>query len=233
VDPHDAGLLAMSITASIHAHNGAGKNAGDAIEVVDDIPSLPETKKSGCFSRVDSVQWWRNDNWPKLRDALVMARNLGACRDIATEVPRSTLYRFHQKLKGKEVTFQNCFEHQKFGLLTGEDLGFLQDCIIARDRASNGMTRKEIISIISTIAMCCPKKAKRYYNYCLEKELLPRLARKGRVRKAQPTSTKRLQVTTESQERWHNLVSSMWEEQMRRNGNIAEIFACVITLWEM
>ena len=44
------------------------------------------------------------------------------------------------------------------------------------------------------------------------------------MRKAQPTSTKRLQVTTESQERWHNLVSSMWEEQMRRNGNSAEFF---------
>ena len=49
VDPHDAGLLAMSIAASIHEHNGAGKNAGDAIEVVDDIPLLPETKKTVVF----------------------------------------------------------------------------------------------------------------------------------------------------------------------------------------
>eukprot|EP00957_Ditylum_brightwellii_P172330 13119367-Ditylum_brightwellii.AAC.1 len=56
VNPHDAGLLAMLIAASIHDHNGGGKSAGDAIKVVNDedfdedagiiISLLPEMKKT-------------------------------------------------------------------------------------------------------------------------------------------------------------------------------------------
>eukprot|EP00957_Ditylum_brightwellii_P086826 6608075-Ditylum_brightwellii.AAC.1 len=33
VDPRDAGLLAMLIAASIHEHNGGGKNAGDVASI--------------------------------------------------------------------------------------------------------------------------------------------------------------------------------------------------------
>jgi hypothetical protein len=99
------------------------------------------------------------------------------------------------------------------------DIKFLQDAIIARDRKSDRMNRNEVISTIADMAESSIKEAERAFNYCIEKGYLKRLRGQGRVRKAQSTTSKRLQVTTASQRRWHNCVSAALDEQLRLNGH--------------
>eukprot|EP00957_Ditylum_brightwellii_P187630 14287727-Ditylum_brightwellii.AAC.1 len=54
----------------------------------------------------------------------------------------------------------------------------------------------------------------------MEKGYLPYLYGGGKARKVHATTIKWLQVTTASQRLWHNTVSSILDEQMRRNRNL-------------
>ena len=108
-----------------------------------------------------------------------------------------------QEAEGERYNTQNAFS-RAVEILKQMDIKFLQDAIIARDRKSDGVNRDEVISTIADMTESSIKEAERAYNYCIEKGYLKRLRGQGRVRKAQSTISKRLQVTTASQRRWHN-----------------------------
>ena len=70
-----------------------------------------------------SVQWWTPSNWWKLEHTLKVARKLGGCHGVVIEVPRSTLFCFCKKCKGKEIKLETLFEQTQFLFLTfrGQD----------------------------------------------------------------------------------------------------------------
>ena len=56
-----------------------------------------------------------------------------------------------------------------------------------------------------------------YYKYLFKHGKMPGLKRSGRVVKAQPTTTKRIQITATQQIRRHTLVDDIWERMRETN----------------
>eukprot|EP00957_Ditylum_brightwellii_P063604 4828179-Ditylum_brightwellii.AAC.1 len=57
----------------------------------------PNVPKLHCDAK-NRMQWWQMDNWKMLKEALILARNHHSIDDVVSQVPRSTLSRFHKKL---------------------------------------------------------------------------------------------------------------------------------------
>jgi hypothetical protein len=95
---------------------------------------------------------------------------------------------------------------------------FLANTAKFRDEAQNGMTRKELVQLMLQVTgSSSMEQCYNHYGYLVRKKLLPELKNHGRVRIAQATTTKRACLRTEQQLRWHNLVTTIWEEHRRVN----------------
>ena len=103
-------------------------------------------------------------------------------------------------------------------LTTLEDREFIESVAYARDTNNNPMSRKELIDLIQQLSGCLnPKTAENHLDFLTRNKRLKKLKNGGSVVSAQKTSTKRCQVTTEQQLRWHTTIDQTLEEMVRLN----------------
>ena len=113
-------------------------------------------------------------------------------------VPRSTLASIKKRIStnGGEsnndlVTTATYSDHRRASLTTPQDQEFLAGTANYRDKANNGMSRKELIDMILSITGTVDwKAAENHLDYLIRKKKLPNLKRNGRVIAAQKTTTK-------------------------------------------
>jgi hypothetical protein len=112
-------------------------------------------------------------------------------------IPRTTLNSVEQRLGDLPITRENCFA--SLGLLSLKDRQLLQDMIVNRDRMNTGMDRKECIQNISEMTSATHEVAQEHFKQLVRTQQLRCLKRFGRMVKAQPTTTKRSQITVQQQ----------------------------------
>ena len=74
---------------------------------------------------------------------------------------------------------------------TQEERELLSSIAIARDRNNNGMTRKEMISLIQLMKSCTRVQAQNHFNYLVSHKWFENLKADGKTVVAQATTTKR------------------------------------------
>ena len=79
------------------------------------------------------------------------------------------------------------------------------------------MTRKQVIGMMMQMTSSSFPKAENHFKFLVKKKLLPELKGSGSTIAAQKTTTKRAQMTTAGQMRWHLLIESVWQEQKQLN----------------
>lgn len=114
-----------------------------------------------------------------------------------------------QENDGKIV--ENVDKRKTVSLLSEDEVTFLEEVIIERDRANNGMTRNEVILFIQYLSGSTNVKAKNHFNWLIKSKKLSKLKRGGKTVKAQNTTTARSQIRVESQLRWHCMMDGIWE----------------------
>ena len=142
------------------------------------------------------------------------------------QISRRQIFREIQELK-KGGQFNNYIitKKESDALISNDEVKFLEEAIIKRDLANNGMDRKEVITYIQNLTGCTFKTAENHFHYLQRNNKFPRLKRGGRVVVAQKTTTKRSQIRTESQLRWHSIIESVWGEVKRHNNNNYDIMS--------
>ena len=104
-------------------------------------------------------QWWSQDNWSRLKEALVKSRDpslIGKCGVACLElgldrVPNQTVFNVLHRIGRKPITYDNFFPDKKRSLLSNLQVKYVEDIIIKRDTADLMMLRKEMIQVISEI----------------------------------------------------------------------------------
>ena len=171
------------------------------------------------------MDWSSVYNWPALCEALETRRaerHLPAAdkdSELSIEagcIPRTTLNSVEKRLGDLPITRENCFASLG-GLLSLKNRQLLQDMIVNRDRMNTGMDRKECIQNISEMTSTTHEVGEEHFKHLVRTQQLPRLKRFGRVVKAQPTTTKRSQITVQQQFRWHTLIDSVWDRMRTTN----------------
>eukprot|EP00957_Ditylum_brightwellii_P208730 15358703-Ditylum_brightwellii.AAC.1 len=88
------------------ASNFEDKYNGSSDKIKVKVPNLSSIddfnttrRKKMDRSKIDSVQWSEGKHWTKLLEALKMARILGGCQNVVSEVPMSTLFHYHKALE--------------------------------------------------------------------------------------------------------------------------------------
>jgi hypothetical protein len=107
----------------------------------------------------------------------------------------------------------------KSSLTSNADREFLQPVIKTQDERNTGMSRKEVISVISEIASVPIKTAENHLDYLIRSKKLPELKNSGQIVSAQAT-TNRTAVTTKKLQRTH----TSQEEGELRTGCFIIIF---------
>jgi hypothetical protein len=182
------------------------------------------------------VDWSTSTNFPKLKAAADAYMNgdtkLETMRNFVS-IPTRTIERAVSKMRKiiseddvsfEDITTEMIYPYtpvqrgQRKSLIGDNDLKFLQEIIISRDDANNGLGRSEVISLIGEMAQC-PNKitCQNHWNYLVRSGKMKELKAGGKVNKAQNTTTKRTQITVEQQLRWHTIVESSLQELYRLN----------------
>ena len=98
---------------------------------------------------------------------------------------------------------------KKVSLFGETDLKYLQDIIVAGDKANNRSGRAEIITLIGDISQCSDIiKCINHWNYLVMSGQLKVKKGGGRLRKEQNPTKKIAQITVEQQLRWHTTLYS-------------------------
>ena len=97
------------------------------------------------------------------------------------------------------ITLGMVYPNANKGILLGEtDLKFLQDIVVARDKANNKAGWAEIISLIGKIAQCSNIiKCRNHWNYLVISGKLKELKGGGQLRKAHDTKKKLTQINVD------------------------------------
>ena len=152
--------------------------------------------KKGC-----QVDWKAPDNATFLdQAALAVATGAASLRSYPS-IPKSTLHRRSLVMKKKvkeesllmddEIIEEEASEDDRkpsastsskasisstsTSTTTNYDRQWLQSVIIQRDLRNQGMTRKEVISIIKEVGGCTTKKATNHYNYLVRSGQMDKL----------------------------------------------------------
>ena len=103
--------------------------------------------------------WWTEANWPRLKGDSVNSRYpylRGKCDEACLELgldlaPKKTVFNVLQRIGGKPITYENAFPTNISALISENQLKYVEDIIFKRDTANLGMSRKEVIDVISEI----------------------------------------------------------------------------------
>ena len=141
--------------------------------------------------------------------------------DVSDQSSFSILHRHRFLMKAGNngpISYDKLFPSSRKELLSGGDKTVIQDAIRSRDNMNQGMARKECVESVMTLAGINERRARWWYGNHTRRGNLPMLANKGREKKAQSTTTKRMMVTEAQQRRWHAQVSLCLDELRQRNG---------------
>ena len=191
-----------------------------------------KTQHESTQTNVPKMDWSTLSNFPKLKAAagayIAGDHNQETLLSSNVTVPQRTVKRAVAKMKKiiedgiefEQITREMMYPPIKHTtkLLEEKDLKFLQEIIVARDDANNGMGRKEVITLIGDLVQCPDRiRCKNHWDYLVRHGTMKELKAGGRVKKAQTTTTKRTQITVEQQLRWHTTIESGIEELLRLN----------------
>ena len=114
------------------------------------------------------------------------------------------------------ITLVIAYSQERKMLLYAGRQQFLQDRIANRERMNTGMTQSEVGKLISDITSATYVKYL-YHKYIVKHGKMPGIKRVGRVVKALPTTTKRIQITVTHYLQWQTLVNDVWEKILETN----------------
>ena len=196
------------------------------------IATAEVSRKKGTFTR---SQWNSEELFPFLKVSVLSKLKGQEHSDdflvggiVQTPIHDRTIKRMCMKFKDiastegielEKITREMVYHQTKNkGLLQPKDIEVLQDIIVCRDDANNGITRDEAISLVSQLSKCYDRsKCEQHWDYLLRKKKLSKLKAGGKVKKAQKTTIKRTQIHVEQQLRFHTTIDSTWEELKRLN----------------
>jgi len=116
------------------------------------------------------------------------------------------------------------------GLLTDGQIEVICDCVKRADRTHSGLDKRDILNMISAFAPDkSPKTIERYYDRTFCAKLKD--YKVTNLVSAQVTTTKRMQVNLQQQQRWHTLVDDVFRFLEEKNGSCftkASMAACTI-----
>ena len=80
----------------------------------------------------------------------------GQCDEYCLElgldpVPKHTILNVLQRIGRKPITYDNAFPMENMVLLPENQVKYVEDNIVKRDTANIGMSRKEVIQVISEL----------------------------------------------------------------------------------
>ena len=114
-----------------------------------------------------------------------------ACLDLGIDrVTRQTIFNILRRIGRKPITYENVFPVKKRALRSNLQVKYVEDIIIKRDTANQGMSRKEVIQVISELGQAKSFfQAENHLYYLIRAKLLTHLKRLGRLVSAQATTT--------------------------------------------
>ena len=129
----------------------------------------------------------------------------------------------------KPITYENFFPDKKRALISNSQVKYVEDIIIKRDTVNLGMSRKELIQVISELDQAKSfVKAENHLDYLIRAKRLTHLKRLGRVVSYQATTTERSQICVSQQYRWHMMIEAEWEDMRRTNSPCDSLFVMLI-----
>ena len=155
---------------------------------------------------------------------------------IAALIPVTTLKRYVKKAnelieKGESVDYghlcSTSTDTDNRSFTSKSQQQFLGDVAKACDENNNGMSRKEMISLIlHLVGSNKTKSADNHFDYLVRNKKLPQLKQGGKVRSVQKTNKKKMsQVTISQQLRWHTVIDDLLADLTRLNASPPGVYA--------
>ena len=128
-----------------------------------------------------------------------------ACLELCLDrVPEQSVFNVLQRIGRKLITYENVFPDEKRELLSNTQVNYVEDIIIKRDTENLGMSRKEVIQVISELGKAQSSlQADNHLDYLIRAKRLTHLKRLGRVVSDQALTTERSQICVSQQYCWH------------------------------
>ena len=105
-------------------------------------------------------------------------------------VPKQTVFNFLPRIVRKPITYENILSVKKRALLSEIQIKYVEDIIIKRDTEKLGVSRKEVIQVISALGQAKSfVQAENHLDYFIRVKRLTHLKSLGRVVSAQATTT--------------------------------------------
>ena len=97
-------------------------------------------------------------------------------------VPKKTVFNVLRRIGRKPITYENIFPAKKRSLLSEMQVKYVEDIIIKRDTEKLGISRKEVIQVISELVQEKSfVQADNHLDYLIHAKRLTHLKRLGRV----------------------------------------------------
>ena len=121
----------------------------------------------------------------------------------------STAFNVLRRIGRKPITYENFFPTKKRSLQSGKQVKYEEGTIIKRDKEKIGMSRKEVIQVISELGREKSfVQAENHLDYLIQAKRLTHLKSLGRVVSAQATTTERSQICASQQYHWHMMIEA-------------------------
>ena len=156
------------------------------------------------------VLWQKDENWSTLKKAMERRRNLAVnllCdEDTVTQMTGNNCL---QRIGRIPITFDNDFPPGKQALLSHNQVKYVEYIIVTRETLNLGMSRREVIQMISDIRQISYYvQAETHLDYLIRGKRLPNMKRHGRVTKSQAMTTERLHIFVLQQYHWHMMIEA-------------------------
>ena len=142
-----------------------------------------------------------------------------ACLELGLDpVTKQTVFNVLRRIGRNPITYENVFPEKKRALLSNSQVKYVEDIIIKRDTANLGMSRKEVVQIISELGQANSfVQAENHLYYLIWAKRLTRLKRLGRLVSAQAMTTERSHICVSQQYCWHMMIEAEWEDIRQKN----------------
>jgi len=107
-------------------------------------------------------------------------------------------------------------------LMNQKEYDFARQVAARKDRANNGMSRRDMIDLVQELH---PELDRSAAYRQVSRHIIPKSINKGYIKrfvKAQPTTSDRTAITMEQQFRWHTLVEEQYNELRVRNQGVCK-----------
>ena len=175
----------------ITMESGAELLAPQDIATVIVSEERPPTNKQNNYRR-------KEDNWPRLKKHLAKSwypSLRGKCYEACLELgldkfPKQTVLNILQRIVSNPITYDNDFPMKKRELILENEVNYVEDIITKRDTSNFGLSRKEVIQVISDLGQAkLFIQAENNLDYLIRSKWMTYLKRLWRVVEAQATTT--------------------------------------------